>query len=199
VFTQRLLDALFSAESIKTKRNTEAMEVASNTLAAARIVEHRPAQVRPLADVRDRVRQRVEQREAARLTREAAEKRLAELRTTPSDAGFSPVRTVGRSKPEGLSQAAINVIMQPAAAELPKFVLAELDGGAFGVFQVQSAKLPPPGDPAQQAQLTRGLQQAFGAADDSAYVAALKEKHKAVVLKADFKNDAKPEATGDKK
>jgi peptidyl-prolyl cis-trans isomerase D len=194
VFTQRLLEALFSAESIKAKRNTEAIEVATNTLASARIVEHRPAQVRPLAEVRDAVKQRVEQREAARLTREAAEKRLAELRATPSEAGFGPVRTVGRSKPEGLSQAAINSILQPAAGDLPKFVLAELDGGNYGVFQVQSSKLPPPGDPAQQAQLTRGLQQAFGAADDSAYIAALKDKHKAVVLKSDFKLNPKDES-----
>lgn len=194
VFTQRLLEALFSPESIKAKRNTEAIEVATNTLASARIVEHRPAQVRPLADVRDAVKQRVEQREAARLTREAAEKRLAELRATPSEAGFGPVRTVGRSKPEGLSQAAINTILQPAAGDLPKFVLAELDGGNYGVFQVQSSKLPPPGDPAQQAQLTRGLQQAFGAADDSAYIAALKDKHKAVVLKSDFKLNPKDES-----
>jgi peptidyl-prolyl cis-trans isomerase D len=194
VFTQRLLEALFSPESIKAKRNTEAIEVATNTLASARIVEHRPAQVRPLAEVRDAVKQRVEQREAARLTREAAEKRLAELRATPSEAGFGPVRTVGRSKPEGLSQAAINTILQPAAGDLPKFVLAELDGGNYGVFQVQSSKLPPPGDPAQQAQLTRGLQQAFGAADDSAYIAALKDKHKAVVLKSDFKLNPKDES-----
>jgi peptidyl-prolyl cis-trans isomerase D len=194
VFTQRLLEALFSPESIKAKRNTEAIEVATNTLASARIVEHRPAQVRPLAEVRDAVKQQVEQREAARLTREAAEKRLAELRATPSEAGFGPVRTVGRSKPEGLSQAAINTILQPAAGDLPKFVLAELDGGNYGVFQVQSSKLPPPGDPAQQAQLTRGLQQAFGAADDSAYIAALKDKHKAVVLKSDFKLNPKDES-----
>jgi peptidyl-prolyl cis-trans isomerase D len=194
VFTQRLLEALFSPESIKAKRNTEAIEVATNTLASARIVEHRPAQVRPLAEVRDAVKQRVEQREAARLTREAAEKRLAELRATPSEAGFGPVRTVGRSKPDGLSQAAINTILQTAAGDLPKFVLAELDGGNYGVFQVQSSKLPPPGDPAQQAQLTRGLQQAFGAADDSAYIAALKDKHKAVVLKSDFKLNPKDES-----
>lgn len=187
IFTQRLLEAVFSPDSISGKRNTEAIEIAGNTLAAARIIEHRPAQVRPLADVRDQVKQRVEQREASRLAREAAERRIAELRKAPSDAGFSPMRTIGRSKPEGLPPAAINSIMRPAAGELPQLVLAELDGGSFGVFQVQSARLPEAGDPAQQAQLTRGLQQAFGAADDAAYVAALKEKHKAVVLKADFK------------
>jgi hypothetical protein len=107
------------------------------------------------------------------------------------------VRTIGRSKPEGLPQGAINAILRPAAAELPQLVLAELDGGSFGVFQVQSAKMPEAGDPAQQAQLTRGLQQAFGAADDNAYVAALKDKHKAVVLKPDFK-PVPPEAA-DKK
>ncbi|MDP3419735.1 MAG: SurA N-terminal domain-containing protein, partial [Thiobacillus sp.] len=43
--------ALFNAESIKSKQNTEAIEVQPGTLVAARVVEHKPARLRPLAEV----------------------------------------------------------------------------------------------------------------------------------------------------
>ncbi|MDP3123561.1 MAG: SurA N-terminal domain-containing protein, partial [Thiobacillus sp.] len=43
--------ALFSAESIKSRQNTEAIEVQPGTLVAARVIEHKPARLRPLAEV----------------------------------------------------------------------------------------------------------------------------------------------------
>ena len=46
-----LSTALFSPESIKSKQNTEAIEVQPGTLVAARVIEHKPARLRPLAEV----------------------------------------------------------------------------------------------------------------------------------------------------
>ncbi len=109
----RVVDALFSEESLKSKRNTQAIEVATNTLVSARIVEHKPAAVRPLDEVKAQVRQLVERREAVRLAKEAGEARLAELRKQPSDAGFLPARTVSRGNPQGLPPGVLNAIMVP--------------------------------------------------------------------------------------
>lgn len=39
----KILGALFSEDAIKNKRNTEAVEIAPNTLLAARVIEHTPA------------------------------------------------------------------------------------------------------------------------------------------------------------
>ena len=44
---EKLLSALFSEDSVKTRRNTEAVEIAPNTLVAARIVEYKPASLQP--------------------------------------------------------------------------------------------------------------------------------------------------------
>jgi peptidyl-prolyl cis-trans isomerase D len=74
--------------------------------------------------------------------------------------------------------------MRVPVDKLPAYVGAELDGGAFGVFQVLSSKLPDTTDGEQLQAQTRALSQAFGAADDVAYIAALREKHKAQVLAA---------------
>ena len=194
VLGPRLMDALFSAESLNNKRNTEAIEVAPNTLVSARVIEHRPAATRPLAEVQDAIRTRIEQRESARLAREAGEKKIAALQQSPSDAGFAAPRFVGRTAADGLAPAALNAIMRVPTDKLPAFVGAELEGGAYGVFHVLASKVPDTTDAGQMQAQSRALGQAFGAADDMAYVAALRAKHKAQILtkvSSPAENDAK--------
>jgi peptidyl-prolyl cis-trans isomerase D len=194
IFTPRVIEALFSAESLDKKRNTEAIEVANNTLVSARVLEYRPAAVRPLAEVTAIIKAQVEQKEAARLAREAGEQKLAALQKSASDAGFGAPRTISRVQPQGLPAAAVTAVMRAPADKLPAFVGAELDGGTYGVFQVLSSKVPEKGDAAQAQAQARALSQAFGAADDAAYVAALRSKHKAEVVRADLKAATKGDA-----
>jgi peptidyl-prolyl cis-trans isomerase D len=197
IFTPRLIEALFGAESLEKKRNTEAIEVASNTLVSARVLEHRPAALRPLAEVAPIIKLQVEQAEAARLAREAGEQRLAALQKVASDAGFAAPRMVSRARPEGLPVAAVNAVMRAPADKLPAYVGTVLDGGAYGIFQVLSSKVPEKSDAAQGEAQARALAQLFGAADDAAYVAALRSKHKAQVLSAEFRNAAKAASSGE--
>lgn len=198
IFTPRLVQALFSDDAIRKGRNTEAIEVTPNAFASARVVEHRPAALRPLAEVRDQIRARVERQEAARLAREAGVAKLEALRKSPSDAGFSAARTVSRAAPEGLPPGALNAIMQAPADRLPAFVGAELDGGAYAVFQVLSAKLPEKPDPERRQFQQRAWQQQAGAADDLAYLASLKRKHKAQVVDAALKSAGAASEAGKK-
>lgn len=190
VFTPRVIEALFSADSLKNRRNTEAIEVGANTLVAARVLEHRPAQLRPLEEVREQIRSRLERSEAARLAREAATKKLAELKAKPDSTGFDKPRTVSRNNPDGLPAAALKAVMQVPAEKLPAFVDAELDGGAYGVFQVVSTRMPAQVDAARREQLARAWQQTIGAGDDAAYLEALKKKYKAEILAPEMKRAA---------
>ena len=49
----KLLAALFSEDSLKTRRNTDAIEVAPSTLVAARVIEHQRAKQRQFEEVKD--------------------------------------------------------------------------------------------------------------------------------------------------
>src|SRR5690606_32749323 len=84
----RLLAALFSADSIANKRNTEAVDVGGNRLVSARIVEHRPAQRKPLDSVSAQVRQLVVHEEARKLAVQAGQSRLAALRAGEAASGL---------------------------------------------------------------------------------------------------------------
>ncbi|MCS7102245.1 MAG: SurA N-terminal domain-containing protein [Burkholderiaceae bacterium] len=187
VFTPRVIEALFAADALKNRRNTEAIETAPNTLVAARVLEHRPAQVRPLAEVQGEIRARLERQEAIRLAKEAGQRRLAALRERPDVSGFSQPRTVSRLEPGGLPDGALKVVFQVPADRLPAFVGAELDGGTYAVIQVLSARMPEKPDAARREQLAQGWTQALAQGDDLAYLEALKRKYKTEILQSELR------------
>jgi peptidyl-prolyl cis-trans isomerase D len=194
----RVVDALFSDESLKSKKNTQAIEVGTNTMVSARIVDHKPTAVKPLDEVKGQVRQLVEQREAIRLAKEAGEAKLAELRKQPNDAGFAPVKSISRSKPEGLPPSAVNAIMRTPADKLPSYVGTEIENAGYLVAQIVSSKVGDAGSADQRIAQDRVLAQQAAAADEIAYAEGLKARHNVKILKPEFQRPAAKPATDEK-
>jgi peptidyl-prolyl cis-trans isomerase D len=178
------VQALFADDALGKKRNIAAVEAGGGTLVSARVVEHRPARLRPLEEVSPQIRERLVREQAARLAREAAAAAAEALRKTPAEAGFSPPRTVSRGQAEGLSPDALREVMRVPAGNLPAFVVADSPMGAQSVFWVLDSRQPEKSDPQALSQVRRGVEQQQAAADDQAYVAELKRKYKAQVVDA---------------
>jgi len=135
----RLLAAVFSDEAVRNRRNTEALEVSSGRLVSARVVEHRPAQRKPLDEVRDTVRQRVVETEAARLAKEAGEARLAKLKAGQGDlTGFSAARTATRGDAGGFAPPALEAIFRLPIDPLPAFGGVDLGLQGYAILQMIS-------------------------------------------------------------
>jgi len=178
------VQALFADDALGKKRNIAAVEVGGGTLVSARVVEHRPARLRPLEEVSPQIRERLVREQAVRLAREAAAAAAEALRKTPAEAGFSPPRTVSRGQGEGMSPDALREVMRVPAGNLPAFVVADTPMGAQSVFWVLDSRQPEKSDPQALSQVRRGVEQQQAAADDQAYVAELKRKYKAQVVDA---------------
>ena len=178
------VQALFADDALGKKRNIAAVEVGGGTLVSARVVEHRPARLRPLEEVSPQIRERLVREQAVRLAREAAAAAAEALRKTPDEAGFSPPRTVSRGQGEGMSPDALREVMRVPAGNLPAFVVADTPMGAQSVFWVLDSRQPEKSDPQALSQVRRGVEQQQAAADDQAYVAELKRKYKAQVVDA---------------
>ncbi len=181
--TPAVVQALFSDDALNKRRNIAAVEVGGNALVSARVKEHRPARLRPLEEVAEQIRAQLVRERAAALAREAATSAAESLRKAPSEAGFSPPRSVTRGQAPGLSAEAVRRVMQVPADKLPAFVVAEAGGGAQAVYWILDAKVPEKTDGQAIAQLRRGIEQQQAAADDLAYVAELKRKHRAEVVR----------------
>jgi peptidyl-prolyl cis-trans isomerase D len=173
----KLLGALFAADSIKTRRNTDAVEVAPNVLVAARVIEHQPEAQKKFEDVRPEIEERLRRAEAERLALKEGEARLAALRKG-ADAGvkWGPAKAVSRRSPQGIPATALRQIIAADAAKLPAYAGAERGDDGYMLYKVVRALEPEPKTEQQKAaDQARAAQQAAGEQLE-AYVASLRAR-----------------------
>ncbi|WP_265918772.1 SurA N-terminal domain-containing protein [Cupriavidus nantongensis] len=179
---EKLLKALFSDDAIKNKRNTEAVQVAPNTLVAARIVAYRPATVRKFEEVEAQVREGYVAQQAAALARKDGEARLAALKQADSAEGFGPVQTVSRTKAEGMTPQAVEAVMRADAAKLPALVGVDLGAQGYAVYRITKVNQPAQANPAQRQAEAQQLAQLAGQTDLQAFYESLKARSKVKLL-----------------
>ncbi len=178
----KLLEAVFGDDTLRNKRNTDAIEVAPNQLVSARVVQFSPAHLLPLAEIRDQVRARVVEAQAADEARKAGVARLSEVRAG-SGAALPVTLTVARDKPQGLNKAMLDAVLAADPGKLPNTFGLDLGDQGYVVLRVTQV-LPRESLPGGDVQLTAQYAQAWAAAEADAYVEALKKRYKAEIKPA---------------
>jgi peptidyl-prolyl cis-trans isomerase D len=171
----KLLEALFTTDSVTNKRNTDAVDLGQSQLASARIVKHTPSRTPPLADVKSGVREAVVQQQAAALARKEGEALAAKIKQS-ADATLPAAVVVSRSDPQNLPREALLAVLQADASKLPLGLGVDL--GSQGYLVARLTKVLPPEDAgAAAASLSAQYAQAWGNAETAAYYEALKQRH----------------------
>lgn len=177
----KLLEAVFGNDALRNKRNTEAVETGTSQLVSARIVQHNPARVPPLADVKVKVRDQLVRKLATEQAKKAGEARLAALKANPADtAGLEAAVSVSRAKPQNLTRGQLEAVLGADAAKLPAVVGVAAEDGGYVVVRINQLQ---PRD-AAIIDDKRAAQQYSGAwarAEGQAYLAALKSQYKAAI------------------
>ncbi|NTV96875.1 MAG: peptidylprolyl isomerase [Thiobacillus sp.] len=124
-----LMDALFSPEALEKKQNTEAVEVAGGTLVAARVLEHKPAGVRPLAEVAPLIRAKLSLRAAQVKAVELGQAALKAAEAGQAVPGMSAPMLVSRMQPLNLPVEGLKAIFKANVGKLPATVGVETPGG----------------------------------------------------------------------
>jgi peptidyl-prolyl cis-trans isomerase D len=177
----KFVQALFSPESLAGKRNTEAIEIGPNLLMAGRIVEHKPAAPRPLAEVADEIRRQLVRKSAGELAQKAGQEKLALLEQGRSakEAGlvFGQPVTVNRSQAQpGFSPDALTRIFRLAPESLPKTIGLPNERGGYSVYRVEKVLEPAPADAAKLAAASGRIGGELGRELFAADLAVLKAK-----------------------
>ena len=177
-----LLQALFSDASLQKNRNTEAVEVAPNTLVSARVIKHHPAATLPFADVKDTVKRNLTQEKAAEMAKAQGEQRVAALKNSAD--GLPNAIVLSRDKSQKQLPQVVDAVLKADPAKLP--VVTGVDLGAQGYAVVRVTKvLPPEADNKElMAQAQQQFTQLWGTAETLAYLAHLKTMLKAEILVA---------------
>jgi len=174
----KFLTALFSNDALKNKRNTEAVDVAPNTLIAGRVIEYRPVTTVPFEQVQAVVREQVMQIEAANLARQAGEAKLAALKKGEGAEQFGPTKTVSRSKQSDLPGPAVAAIMIADTTTLPAFTSLVIPGQGYSIFKITKSTTPANVDVARRQAEQQQIAEALAQEEMLAYIDVLKQKAK---------------------
>ncbi len=169
-----LRDALFNPESIKSKQNTEAIEVQPGTLVAARVVEHRPARLRPLAEVAQTIEAKLQAVQSARLLTQKGEATIQAL-TKGDEPGlnWSAFQVVGRQPSAELDSAGSKAVFRVNADKLPAYTGFVRPDGSFRIVRVSRVVESAEQTPGLMTSIEAGITQAQQRADMKAMVALI--------------------------
>ncbi|MGI4814340.1 MAG: SurA N-terminal domain-containing protein [Janthinobacterium lividum] len=173
---QKLLDAVFANDSLKSHHNTAAIDVGSNAMISAHVTAYQAAAVPPFEQVRDAVLQHVLDQRSAELARKSGAAKLAELQKSNAVDGFSAPVKISRASLQGVPPTAASEIFKTPADKLPAYVGVDLGAGGYAIYRINSviAGSAPTSEQLKAAEAQ--IAQVSGASQSRAYLAALRQK-----------------------
>lgn len=191
-WTAKMLQAIFSDDVIKNKRNTDAIEVVPNTLVAARILDYKPAALRPLSEVRGQIREKLQRQQAQELAVKQGQSLLEKL---SGGAGpklnWEAAQGITRAKHGSLDIGLVRQIFQSGTTKLPQYVGAELPGNGYMLVRIDSVKDGDAIDNTKRARYDQQLQRLTGEELFRAYM-AYAEKNATIKLNLPEAKTAQP-------
>ena len=166
--------ALFSPESIKSRQNTEAIEVQPGTLVAARVVDHRPARLRPLTEVSQAIETKLHGEQGARLLAQQGEATIKALREGKEGGlNWSAFQVVGRQPSATLDAEAAKAVFRVNADKLPAYTGFARPDGSYRIVRVSRVLDAPALDPRLLSSIESGVTEAQQRADMQAMAALI--------------------------
>jgi peptidyl-prolyl cis-trans isomerase D len=173
-----LLEAIFSADSLEKKRNTEALELGANQLVSARVVSYSPARPLALSEVKTQVRERLVASRALEQAKKEGTEKLAALQANPAAVTMPASVTVSRDAAQGLAGAVVDAALKVNPAKLPGFTGVDVGGQGYAVVRVNKVLPRNAVEEAKSKQEQSQYAQWVAAAESSAYYESLKQRFK---------------------
>jgi peptidyl-prolyl cis-trans isomerase D len=140
-WTAKMLQAIFNDDVLKNKRNTAAIEVVPNTLVAARILEYKPAALRPLSEVHEQIRQRLLHEQAQELAVQQGKSLLEKLQSeSKPKLSWGAAQSITRAKHGSLDLALVRQIFQADSAKFPQYIGMDSAQSGYTLVRIDAVK-----------------------------------------------------------
>jgi peptidyl-prolyl cis-trans isomerase D len=173
----KLLQAIFSDEVLKNKRNTEAVEVSPGTMVAARLLEHKPSALRPFDQVQVEIVNKLIRTRAVQLAAQEGRATLENLRQGKAEEikwGASQLVSFS-SQVKDLNDDVRKQILRADVSKLPAYTGVETPMG-YTLVRIARTVDPEKIDVEKEKNILAALQQAQGQEQSTAFLASLKQK-----------------------
>jgi len=181
---EKILAALFSDEAVKNKRNTEAVEIAPNTLVAARIAEYKPKALQPFDSVKSSIENLLKHKEAQVLASKDGEARLEALKKGDDKLNWGSAKTVSRMDASQLPPTAAQSVFRMDTGKLPSYTGVELPGTGYALYKLIKVEAGDKLDDARKLGMLKQLGNMAAQEDIQLYLAALRTRYKVEVNQA---------------
>jgi len=134
----KLLEAVFSTDSLEKHHNTEAIEVQPNTLVAARSIEHSPATDMEFKDVKGDIVEFLKSQKAVEMAMKEGEATLEKLKKGEQVKGldWSKAGMVSMKNLHGLHPAGARAVFGAETTHLPSYVGLSIDDGRYVIYRI---------------------------------------------------------------
>lgn len=173
----KVVQAVFSDDVLKNKRNSTAIEIAPNTLMAARVVEYHSATVRPLPEVSAQIRAKLQQQQAKQVLVQQGKRLLEQLQKGEKIAvAFQPAQTFTRAQHGTIGQEAAKSLFSANVSKLPAYVGVEDAQQGFILARIDAVKEAPEADEMKRSRYAQQIRQIVGEELLAAYLVSAKKE-----------------------
>jgi peptidyl-prolyl cis-trans isomerase D len=188
---ETLMSALYSKESIKDRRNTEAIEVTPNNLISARVVDYKAQTTKPFADVKKNIEDYLKFESAKKTVAKEGETVLKSLADTSRKIDWQPSVLVDRKNTKDFSDAVINHAYKMPTDKLPSYS-GFMDGNnGYIIVKVNKVAFPNDSNEENKKAFASDYTEALSAEYLSAYLKGLKAKASVSVNQKFFETSQK--------
>ena len=181
---QKLLQAVFSEDVLKNKRNTEAIEVAPGVLLGGRIIEHKPATIQPFDQISGALVKKLTLQQASQLAAQEGRAKLEALKQgKATEVAWSAPLLAGRGDPKGIPVEVLRQAFKADVSKLPAYAGTEAPGGGYTLVRISKVQEATESAKDKQNTIAQTLRQVAGQAELAAYLASLKQKSEVNIRK----------------
>ena len=181
---EKLLQVIFSEDSIKNKQNSEVIEVTPDTLISARVIGHKPAAMRSMADVREKIFEILARQQASDQAVKEGKEKLERLHKGEKDVvKWGPDQTVSRNDPQGLEEGVLRAIFKIKSFSLPSYTGVINSQGGFTLVRISNVIEAVSPDEEKIKVFSEQLQQLYAQEELSSYLASIKQRSDVTVMR----------------
>lgn len=187
-----VIEALYGFDVLEDKRNSNAIEVASNTLLSARVTAHHKQTVKTFDEVKGDIVATLKNQKATEAARAQGSADIAKLLDKKSaSVKFGDKTVISRERPGAYAYEVVTAALRPEANKLPTYTGVQTQDGSYFVIEVQSSKKIE-ASPEQLAMRKAELAQLYSNPEQAAFINGLETKFGTQILKDEYKPGYQP-------
>ncbi len=176
-WNEKVLQAVFSEDVLKNKRNTAAIEIAPNALLAARVTEYQPATTRSLSEATQDIRGLLQRQHGLQAAVQQGKSLLDRLnRGEKVPTAWKPAQTITRSQHPGIGQELVRQLFRADTSKLPAYVGMEDEQQGYILARIDQVQQTAQVDDVKRARYQQQIRQMVGEELLAAYLADARKR-----------------------